>query len=111
LRTRVEFDFVDVPCESTPTPGIEKFFGPAYFVWTRYYVPPEVSRVHDYARAIVAQDSPHDGVIGFSEGAVLAAVLLIKDASDPDRQYATMFRIAVLINAANIVSPSTALRR
>jgi hypothetical protein len=111
LRTRVEFDFVDVPCESTPTPGIEKFFGPAYFVWTRYYVPREVSRVHDYARAIVAQDSPHDGVIGFSEGAVLAAVLLIKDASDPDRQYATMFRIAVLINAANIVSPSTALRR
>jgi hypothetical protein len=109
LKTQVEFDFVDAPFEGTPAPGIEKFFEPPYFVWNRYYVPSEVSKVHDYVRAVVAQNGPYDGVIGFSEGAALAAALLLEDASSIDRRYVPMFRIAVFLNAVNLLSPSTAL--
>lgn len=109
MKTQVEFDFVDAPFEGAPAPGIEKFFEPPYFVWNRYYAPSEVSKVHEYARAVVAQNGPYDGVIGFSEGAALAAALLLEDASSIDRQYAPTFRLAVFLNAVNLLSPSTEL--
>jgi hypothetical protein len=67
--------------------------------------------VHDYVRAVVCQDGPYDGVIGFSEGAALAAALLLEDASGISGQYAPMFRFALFFNAVNLVSPSTALGR
>lgn len=57
------------------------------------------------------QDGPYDGVVGFSEGAALAAALLLEDASSIDGQYAPMFRFAVFFNAVNLLSPSTALGR
>ena len=67
--------------------------------------------MHDYVRAVVYQDGPYDGVIGFSEGAALAAALLLDDASSISGQYAPMFRFAVFFNAVNLLSPSTALGR
>lgn len=65
--------------------------------------------MHEYVRAVVAQNGPYDGVIGFSEGAALAAALQLEEASSIDRQYAPMFRFAVFLNAVNLLSPSTAL--
>jgi hypothetical protein len=67
--------------------------------------------VHDYVRAVVYQDGPYDGVVGFSEGAALAAALLLEDASGISGQYAPMFRFALFFNAVNLVSPSAALGR
>jgi hypothetical protein len=109
LKAEVEFDFIDAPFEGGPAPGIEKFFEPPYFVWNRYYTPSKVSEVHDYVRAVVAHDGPYDGVIGFSEGAALAAALILEDASDVDRRYAPMFQIAVFVNAVTLLSPSASL--
>jgi hypothetical protein len=114
LTNEVEFDFVDAPFIGDPAPGIaEVFNNPPYFVWNRYYSPSEVSKVHDYIRAVVAQNDrnhpPYDGIIGFSEGAALAAAVLLEDVSSIDRQYTPMFRFAVFFNAVNLLSPSTAL--
>jgi len=101
---------VDAPFVGAPAPGIgEVFKNPPYFVWNRYYAPSEVSKVHSYVRAIAAQNGPYDGIIGFSEGAALAAALLLEDASSVDRQRSPMFRFAVFLNAVNLLSPSTAL--
>jgi hypothetical protein len=58
---------------------------------------------------VVAHDGPYDGIIGFSEGAALAAALLLEDASDEHRRYAPIFQIAVFVNAVNLLSPSTSL--
>jgi hypothetical protein len=110
LKTQIDFDFVDAPFVGAPPPGIEEVFrNPPYFVWNRYYVPSEVSKVHDYVRVVVAQNGPYDGVIGFSEGAALAAALLLEDASSVTRRQVPMFRFAVFLNAVNLLSPSTAL--
>lgn len=109
MTIQVEFEFVDAPFEGAPAPGIEEFFAPPYFVWNRYYSPSEVSKVREYVRAVVAQNDHYDGIVGFSEGAALAAALLLEDASSIDRQYVPMFRFAVFINAVNLLSPSTAL--
>jgi pimeloyl-ACP methyl ester carboxylesterase len=57
----------------------------------------------------VADGEPYDGVIGFSEGAALAAALLLTDAAKERRGSKPMFRYAVFFNAVNILSPSEGL--
>lgn len=110
LKNQIEFDFVDAPSVGAPAPGIgEMFKSPPYFVWNHCYEPYEVSRVHDYVRGVQAQSGPYDGVIGFSEGAALAAALLLEDASHIDRRHTPMFRLAVFVNAVNLISPSAKL--
>lgn len=52
---------------------------------------------------------PYDGVIGFSEGAALAAALLLTDAARESRGSKPMFRYAVFFNAVNVLSPSEEL--
>lgn len=68
-----------------------------------------MSKVHDYIKALVDEDGPYDGVIGFSEGASLAAALLLEGASNGDKYSIPMFRFAVFFNAVNLFSPSTGL--
>jgi hypothetical protein len=110
LTTEIDFDFVDAPSIGAPAPGIEEMFNsPPYFVWNRCYEPREVSKVHDYVRGVQAQRGPYDGVIGFSEGAALAAALLLEDASNIDRRHNPMFRFAIFVNAVNLISPSAKL--
>lgn len=111
LESGIEFDFIDAPFEGSPAPGIAEHFKPPYFVWNRHYTPSEVSKVHDYVRMAVAQKEAFDGVVGFSEGAALAAALLLDDAADDRSRHEPTFRFAVFFNAINVLSPSEALRR
>lgn len=104
----MEFDFVDAPYEGGPAPGIDQYFKPPFLVWHNDFVPSQVSRVHDYIRAVVAQDGPYDGVIGFSEGAALAAAILIEDTSSVDGWCIPTFRFAMFFNAVNLLSPTKA---
>lgn len=52
---------------------------------------------------------PYDGVIGFSEGAALAAALLLTDAARQGRGSNPIFRYAVFFNAVSVLSPSEEL--
>lgn len=65
--------------------------------------------MHDYVRGVQAQRGPYDGIIGFSEGAALAAALLLEDALNIGRRHTPMFRFAVFVNAVNLISPSAKL--
>lgn len=49
---------------------------------------------------------PYDCVIGFSEGAALAAALLLTEAAKENGGCKPMFRCAIFINAVNVLSPS-----
>lgn len=111
LASGIQFDFIDAPFEGSPAPGIAEQFKPPYFVWNRHYTPSEVSNVHDYVRTTVAQKGAYDGVVGFSEGAALAAALLLDDAADTNSRHKPIFRFAVFFNAINVLSPSEALMR
>ncbi|KAL1581637.1 hypothetical protein WHR41_09600 [Cladosporium halotolerans] len=109
LPTEVRFDFIDAPIEGAPAPGIEDYFKPPYFVWHRQWAPTEVSKAHEYVKAAIAQNGPYDGVIGFSEGAALAAALLLEGAAGKGPLVEPMFGFAVFFNAVNVLSPSEEL--
>jgi len=104
-----DFDFVDAQFEDRPAPGVANVFPPPYFVWHQGRTPSEVSLVHDYIRQIAMNGEPYDGVIGFSEGAALAAALLLTDAARESHGSKPMFRYAAFFNAVNVLSPSEEL--
>jgi pimeloyl-ACP methyl ester carboxylesterase len=67
--------------------------------------------VHDFLRTVIEEDGPYDGVIGFSQGAALAASFLLcheHDAQirDPSRIRRPPFKMAIFINSVMTFSPS-----
>jgi predicted esterase len=100
LRSRLHaqhtFDFVDGEGNCEAAPGMSVSYPPPYLCWYERGDPEEVRTAHEYLRSVIDEDGPYDGVIGFSEGAALAAGLLLSDeSSDAEPR----FKVAVLFNS------------
>ncbi|KAF7133671.1 hypothetical protein CNMCM5793_004969 [Aspergillus hiratsukae] len=115
LRSRISpehtFDFIDAEFDCPPAPGISDFYPSPYLGWHAQYDPPHVQAVHDYLWSVIREDGPYDGVIGFSEGAALAASLLLChehvhliDGSAQPRD--APFKVAIFFNSVVMLSPS-----
>jgi predicted esterase len=107
LRSRLHaqhtFDFVDGEGNCDAAPGMSGSYPPPYFCWYERGDPGEVQAAHEHLRSVVDEDGPYDGVIGFSEGAALAAGLLLSDecsAAEP------RFKVAILFNSVVPLVPS-----
>jgi hypothetical protein len=74
-------------------------YPPPYLCWYEGGGPAEVQAAQDYLRSILDEDGPYDGVIGFSEGAALAASLLLSSAEPP-------FKLAIFFNSVVPLVPS-----
>ncbi|KAF2203123.1 EF-hand calcium-binding domain protein [Delitschia confertaspora ATCC 74209] len=106
------FDFIDAQFEGPAAPGITGVFPGPYFVWHKEHSPQSVEKVHDYLDTVIDEDGPYDGIIGFSEGAALAASYLLSkeyratalgDISDcPENE----IKLAIFFNSIKPYSPS-----
>jgi hypothetical protein len=70
-----------------------------------------VEKVHDYLQSVIEEDGPYDGIIGFSEGAALAASYLLSKEyraalGDVDVYPENELRLAVFFNSVKPYSPS-----
>jgi hypothetical protein len=102
---------VDAQVEGPAAPGIAEVFPGPYFVWHKEYHPRSVERVHEYLQSVLEEDGPYDGIIGFSEGAALAASYLLarefraahgEVIGDPEHE----LKLAVFFNSVKPYSPS-----
>ncbi|KAJ9654234.1 hypothetical protein H2198_006694 [Neophaeococcomyces mojaviensis] len=104
------FDFVDAPFECSAAPGISEVYPAPYLAWHSRYDPEYVSEVHDFLASVIEEDGPYDGIMGFSQGASLAASLLLCHehirCSRPDEQLDPLFKVAIFFNAVMLFSPS-----
>ncbi len=84
------------------TLGIEELFpsSEGYFAFYDPESPPSVLSALDDLDAYVAKEGPFDGVMGFSQGAALAAMLMIRHYSSTMSESEGPFRFAVFICAA-----------
>ncbi|KAK7941484.1 uncharacterized protein PG986_013871 [Apiospora aurea] len=107
------FDFLDGEAEVNPAPGIEGLLPGPYLAWHRRHFAPEVARAHDLVRQALEEDGPYDGIIGFSQGAAMAASLILS-SSKPSSSAAAHeavgglqppFRFAVFICSVLPVAP------
>lgn len=111
LRSRLSaqhtFDFIDAECYCPAAPGIAELYPSPYLCWYEQGNPEDVQAAHDYLVSVIEEDGPYDGVIGFSEGAALAASLLLWDESSP--VYKPRFKVAILFNSVVPLVPAKEL--
>ncbi|KAJ5091913.1 EF-hand calcium-binding domain protein [Penicillium alfredii] len=110
LRSRISpghtFDFVDAEADCPPAPGVDGFYPGPYIGWFPSYEPPSVKKVQESLKEIIEEDGPYDGVIAFSEGAALAASLLL---CDEHSQREPTFKVGIFFNSVMVFSPSEEL--
>lgn len=105
------FDFIDAQYEGPAAPGIAEVFPGPYFVWHEHHTPQAVESVHDYLKSVIEEDGPYDGLVGFSEGAALAASYLLSKEyqatlGDVDEYPEDEIKLAVFFNSIKPYSPS-----
>lgn len=91
-------EFLDAQSACAPAPGISDLYPPPYLCWYEHGHPDNVSIALDDLRAVLDEDGPYDGLIGFSEGAALIASLLLCDelaGRHPRIQLAVLFNSVV----------------
>jgi hypothetical protein len=105
------FDFIDAQFEGPAAPGIANVFPGPYFVWHEEYGPRSVEKIHDYLDSVIEEDGPYDGIMGFSEGAALAASYLLSKEyratlGDVHEYPENELKLAVFFNSVKPYSPS-----
>ncbi|KAL1876187.1 hypothetical protein VTK73DRAFT_9625 [Phialemonium thermophilum] len=100
-------DFVNGPVRTEPEASIANFWDqPCYrfFHWAPSPVPftiEQVEAAYDYLYGVLRDRGPFDGVIGFSQGSVMAVALLLHHARlHPDEP--PLFRFAVLFSIPHL---------
>lgn len=106
LGNRVEFHFLDGKVACTPYHGIQQFFpeGP-YFAWYDAPTPDRLEDAYTYVLTYILSRGPKyfDGIIGFSQGAAIAATLAL-------RHQDLLFRFACFFCGGRPFDPATSLR-
>jgi hypothetical protein len=101
------FDFIDAQHECPPAPGISEVFPPPYLAWHTQYEPEHIEAAHSFLRSVIEEDGPYDGVIGFSQGAALAASFILCDEYlDEVEAGKSPFQVAAFFNCVMLFSPS-----
>ncbi|KAF5565482.1 EF-hcalcium-binding domain-containing protein [Fusarium phyllophilum] len=77
LPERYVLDFLDGPCEVNAAPGVDSCSSGPYLAWHRRHFAKDLASAYTYVKTVIDEDGPYDGVIGFSQGAALAASLLL----------------------------------
>ncbi|KAL3460799.1 serine hydrolase FSH [Aspergillus heterothallicus] len=125
----LDFDFLDGQYPCAPAPGIDLFYPPPYYSYIEDTPPPNgttavasysieaIKNTHEWLAAILAERGPYDLVLTFSQGAALAASMLLmhevnqaqltaldrvvsnssSDSSDSINQIAPPFKSAIFI--------------
>ncbi|KAL2802719.1 serine hydrolase FSH [Aspergillus granulosus] len=100
----LDFDFLDGQYPCAPAPGIDLFYPPPYYSYIKDPPPPNgttpassytiesIKSTHAWLSAILAERGPYDLVLTFSQGAALAASLLLMHEVN-QAQFAALDRV------------------
>ncbi|KAL9067356.1 MAG: hypothetical protein Q9161_006964 [Pseudevernia consocians] len=87
-----EFVYPDGEVDTTPTTDVRELYSPPYRCFYELDASSsQLLRAHEYLDEIVEEDGPFEGILGFSQGAEVAASFLLYQAPN------VTFKFAVLI--------------
>ncbi|KAI9675994.1 MAG: hypothetical protein M1817_000737 [Caeruleum heppii] len=98
LPNDYDFHFIDGPFESESAPGIESFYpNQRYLCWYDTPTTAKVAAAHRHVLSIIDRDGPFEAVMGFSQGAALAASMIIHHQLAHGTETPPLFRAAVFM--------------
>ncbi|KAF2119259.1 serine hydrolase-domain-containing protein [Lophiotrema nucula] len=77
LATDHEMVFLEAPNHCEPSPEVSGFYPAPYLCWYDTPTTEKVAAAHKFVLNYIERRGPFDGVIGFSQGAALAASILL----------------------------------
>ncbi|KAI3400338.1 hypothetical protein diail_3355 [Diaporthe ilicicola] len=92
------FEFLDGEMEAAPAPGVEAVFPGPYLCYHGEPIEDDVKAAHEFLLEVVRDEGPFDIVVGFSQGAALAAAVIARHEKQGDAD--RMFKLAVFIGAS-----------
>ncbi|KAM0347522.1 hypothetical protein ACHAPZ_011287 [Fusarium culmorum] len=98
-------DFLDGPCQVNAAPGVDSRSSGPFLAWHRRHFAKDVASAYAYVQAVITEDGPYDGVIGFSQGAALAVGLLISHQHQGPTGV-NLFKFAILFSSVLPTAPS-----
>lgn len=106
LPSTHEFDYLDSPLESSAAQELRDVYPGPYYCFFNQYSSSEIQSAVGFVREIVEEDGPYDAVIGFSQGAAVAAAY-ISSVSSHYLDSSLQFKLAIFICAA-LIPPQVA---
>ncbi|KAH7319000.1 serine hydrolase FSH [Rhexocercosporidium sp. MPI-PUGE-AT-0058] len=94
LPASYKFSFVNASEFCDPSPGAAEYFAGPYRCWYTSPTTDNVARAHEEVRKVIDSHGPFDIVMGFSQGAALAASILMQCEID---QTPSPFKAAMFI--------------
>jgi hypothetical protein len=82
---------------------LEKVSQGPYFRWNVELTSAEIDEAEKYIHAVISDEGPFDGVMGFSQGSSLLASILLKHEIEHPKQ-APPFRFAILFSCFLVIS-------
>ncbi|KAH6677570.1 serine hydrolase FSH [Halenospora varia] len=98
-----EYTFLDGLLESSCVIGLEKVSSGPYFRWNVELTSAEILAAQEYIQAVIEDEGPFDGVMGFSQGSALLASILLQHEIDSHKK-PPPFRFAILFSCFLVVS-------
>jgi len=93
-----DFVFLQGEVETDPAPGIKEIYPGPYYTYFELPTKCQVQATLEFLEEFIEDEGPFDGVIGFSNGAAVAATYLLQDAKRPSPQHP--FKCAVFFCAS-----------
>nr|POE88311.1 hydrolase fub4 [Quercus suber] len=104
-----EYIFLDGEIACAPAPGMEGVAPAPHLCYYKIVSTVEIAAAHEQIHEFVEDEGPFDGVIGFSQGAALAASLLLHQAMNGAER--PMFNFAIFFAGNLPFSPDLGLYR
>jgi len=98
LGPTYEFVFLDGEVECAPAPGVSHIFpGPYLSFYPAIPTKTELEAAHSLVVSVFEEEGPFDGILGFSQGAALAASVLLEHTKNYGSRVALPVKCAVFI--------------
>lgn len=105
-----ELVFAPGAIECAPPPGVPSFYRGPFFCYYTVPTPDGVRAAHELVHEFMEEHGPFQGILGFSQGAALAASILLHHRKtqphEPD-----LFDVAVFISASLPFDPDSDVQR
>ncbi|KAJ6150441.1 hypothetical protein N7471_001640 [Penicillium samsonianum] len=98
LPSNYVFFFANAPETCDPAPGMGDFFSGPYRCWYNTPTTSKVAAAHHFVQNIIEQNGPFDGVIGFSQGAAVAASMILHHQLESPEER-SLFSFAIFIGS------------
>lgn len=90
-----EFVYVNGEIECEPAEGVATIFSGPFYCYYGQPTPDQLQAAFDLVHDVMEEEGPFDGIIGFSQGAALAASLLLNYRKKNPRGGCDLFRAAI----------------